>query len=360
MKLRISFRLLVMKSVLCLSLLTFCYSFFSLSAEELKSESLAITPEKAVESSVDSVENSGFSEELKTSAPSSLAEVKLLEDHVQQLIEKIRPATVSIFGGSGVVIGEEGYILSAAHVLGDPGRRTRIRFPSGKRAIAVTLGSNERYDSGLAKIIRGEDFPYLEMGDSAELEQGEWCLAVGFPVSFSRSEKPPVRLGRVLVNRNRNIMTDCPLMGGDSGGPLFNLDGQVVGINSRVSGRSLNGNVHVPVDIFKRDWESLKKSEVYDKSGKLKPSPAKRGYLGIHAARRNETAVIGRVIDGSAADKAGMKPGDTILEVAGNKTKTFRDVVSHLSKTLVGDKLTFKIRRDKQVLELEATLGKRP
>ena len=349
-----------MKPVLHLSLLTFCYSFSVISAQELKSESPAITPKKAVESSVDSSENSGFPEELKTSAPSSLAEVKLLEDHVQQLIEKVRPATVSIFGGSGVVIGEEGYILSAAHVLGDPGRRTRIRFPSGKRAIAVTLGNDERYDSGLAKIVGGEDFPYLEMGDSAELEQGEWCLAVGFPVSFSRSEKPPVRLGRVLVNRNRNIMTDCTLMGGDSGGPLFNLDGQVVGINSRVSGGSLNRNVHVPVDIFKRDWESLKKSEVYDKSGKLKPSPAKRGYLGINAARRNENAVIGRVTDGSAADKAGMKAGDTILEVADNKTKTFRDVVSHLSKTLVGDKLTFKIRRDEQVLELEATLGKRP
>ena len=70
--------------------------------------------------------------------------------------------------------------------------------------------------------------------------------------------------------------------------------------------------------------------------------------------------MIGRVLDGSAADKAGMKPGDTILEVAGNKTKAFRDVVSHLSKTLVGDKLTFKIRRDEQVLEFEATLGKRP
>ena len=213
-----------------------------------------------------------FPEELRTRAPKNLAEVKLLEQRVQELAEKVRPATISMFGGTGVVVGKEGYILSAGHVVIEPGRQIRIRFPDGTRATAVTLGADDRYDSGMAKITSKGDFPYLEMGKSSDLELGEWCLAVGFPVSFSRSDKPPVRLGRILSNRSRTIVSDCTIMGGDSGGPLFDLDGKVIGINSRVSG-SLNQNVHVPVDVFTRDWDSLTKKEVRDRTGKIKPDP---------------------------------------------------------------------------------------
>jgi len=282
-------------------------------------------------------EVSDFPAELKTRAPKSLEEVKVLEKRVQELVTKIRPATVSIFGGTGVVVNKEGYILTAGHVIVEAGRRVRIRFPDGRRAMAVTLGVDDRYDSGMAKIVSEGDFPYLEMGDSSAMERGEWCLAVGFPVSFSRSEKPPV----------------------DSGGPLFDLDGKIIGINSRVSG-SLNRNVHVPVDIFKRDWDSLAKSEVYDEAGKLKPPAEKRGYLGVRAGRNATVAAVGQVIDGSAADKAGMKSGDVILEVAGKKTKTFREVVAQLSRKVEGDEIKIKVSRDDKELELKAKLGKRP
>ena len=305
-----------------------------------------------------SAEVTDFPEELRTRAPKTLAETKLLEQRVQELVEKVRPATISMFGGTGVIVGEEGYILSAGHVVVQPGRRFRIRFEDGTRATAVTLGVDERYDSGMAKIVSDVDFPYLEMGNSSDLERGEWCLAVGFPVSFSRSKKPPVRLGRVLSNRSRNIVSDCTIMGGDSGGPLFDLDGKVIGINSRVSG-SLNQNMHVPVDIFTRDWDSLIKNEVYNKAGRLKPSPENRGYLGISWPRGSTTPVIGRVLSGSAADKVGLKAGDLIIELKGKKTEEVSDVTQQLSNSSVGDEVSLKVLRDEEEIRFKVTLGKR-
>ncbi|MDB2686785.1 S1C family serine protease [Mariniblastus sp.] len=307
---------------------------------------------------VETAELSEFPDELRTRAPKTLAEVKLLEQRVQELVEKVRPATISMFGGTGVVVGKEGYILSAGHVVIQPGRKIRIRFPDGTRATAITLGVDDRYDSGMAKITSKGDFPYLEMGKSADLELGEWCLAVGFPVSFSRSDNPPVRLGRILSNRSRTIVSDCTIMGGDSGGPLFDLDGNVIGINSRVSG-SLNQNVHVPVDVFTRDWESLTKEEVRDRSGKLKPDPSKRGFLGISWSRGGTTTTIGRVIRGSAAETAGLKSGDLILEIAGTRTREISDATKRLSSFSVGDEVSVKVRRDEKEIRFKVTLGKR-
>ena len=317
------------------------------------------TPETSAAPETTTPETTEFPEDLKTRAPKTLAEVKLLEQRVQELVEKVRPATISIFGGTGVVVGEEGYILSAGHVVVQPGRRVRIRFPDGRRATAVTLGVDERYDSGMAKIVSDDDFPYLEMGKSSDLKQGEWCLAVGFPVSFSRSDEAPVRLGRILSNRSRSIVSDCTIMGGDSGGPLFDLQGKVIGINSRVSG-SLNHNMHVPIDVFTRDWDSLTKSEVRNKAGQLKPSPEDRGYLGIRWSRGGTTPVIGRVFSDTAADKAGMQAGDLILEIAGKRTNEIKDVTEKLSNLSAGDDVSLKIRRDDEELKFKVTLGKRP
>jgi len=306
-------------------------------------------------------ETTEFPEDLKTRAPKTLAELKLLEQRVQELVEKVRPATISVFGGTGVVVGKQGYILSAGHVVVQPGRRFRIRFPDGRRATAVTLGVDERYDSGMAKIVSDDDFPYLEMGKSSDLKQGEWCLAVGFPVSFSRSAEAPVRLGRILSNRSRSIISDCTIMGGDSGGPLFDLEGKVIGINSRVSG-SLNHNMHVPIDVFTRDWDSLTKNEVRNKDGqlKLKPSPENRGFLGIAWSRGGTAPVIGRVVPDTAANKAGMRSGDLILEVSGKRTNEIKDVTGHLSNLSAGDEVSLKIRRDGEELKFKVTLGERP
>ncbi|MEM7453125.1 MAG: trypsin-like peptidase domain-containing protein [Planctomycetota bacterium] len=291
-----------------------------------------------------------FPEALKTRAPESIEEIKLLEEHVQQLIEKIRPATVSVSGGSGVVISEDGLILTVAHVNQRAGRRVRVTFPDGRRASAITLGNNHGVDAGMIQITDEGEWPYVETGVSEDLERGQWCLAIGFPVSYSRGNEPPVRLGRVLSSSSRTVVTDCTIMGGDSGGPLFDLDGRVIGISSRVSG-SLNQNIHVPVDIYTGNKERFLEGEDWGNNRR------NRALLGVRADQEASEALISEVTPGGAADEAGIEAGDVIVEFDGKPVETFEDL-----RDLVGDKepddeVKIVLKRGEETIELEVKLG---
>jgi serine protease Do len=294
-----------------------------------------------------------FPEELKTREPKNIEEVKLLEQHVQELLKKIRPATVSVSGGSGVVINEEGYILTVAHVNRNAGRRVRITFPDGKQAWGETLGNHHPLDAGLIKIVSDGDFPYVEMADSSETKIGEWCLAVGFPVSFSRGKEPASRLGRVLTNRSGVMVSDCMIMGGDSGGPLFDLNGKVIGISSRVSG-SLNSNMHVPVNVYKQYWDRMDSGD--DIRSERDPN---RGYLGIRGPTNQTPPEIDEIVSGSAAGKAGLKVGDVVVEINDKKVESFRQVGEALSGKRAGDSITMMIRREGELIKLTIELGRR-
>lgn len=303
-----------------------------------------------------------FPDELKTRAPENIEEVKLLEQHVQKILKEVSPATVSVSGGSGVVINDEGLILTVAHVNQRAGRRVRITFPDGTRAWGETLGNNHQVDAGLIKITSEGDFPFVEMADSSACEPGQWCMAVGFPVSFSRGEEPAIRLGRILSNRSTTIVSDCTIMGGDSGGPLFDLDGKVIGISSRVTG-SLNSNVHVPVNIYKRDWDKMLAGEDFrtdrSRSGRRPRNNPNRGYLGIRGNTNDSPATIDEVVAGSAAEKAGLKVGDIIVELNDNKVDNFGAIGDTLSKMEVGDSVSLMIRRDDALTKYTIQLGKR-
>src|SRR5438876_11640505 len=105
------------------------------------------------------------------------------------------------------------------------------------------------------------------MGKSDELTKGEWCLATGHPRGYKPGRTPPVRLGRDLTFGNTIIKTDCTLVGGDSGGPLFDMQGRVIGIHSRI-GQTLAQNMHVPVDTYRETWDRLVKGDrVYGNIG---------------------------------------------------------------------------------------------
>src|SRR4051812_37833032 len=179
--------------------------------------------------------------------PKSLSELRALEAKIQLTLKKILPATVGVGGGgSGVVVSADGLIVSVAHVTQKAGKEVTITFPDGKRAKAKTLGNFKTADASMLQIVDKGNWPHVEMGKSTEVKAGHWCLAVGYPVSFTRGQRPPVRIGRVLRQTTTALTSDCPIMGGDSGGPLFDLEGRVIGVNSRVS-NSMLGNVHVPI-----------------------------------------------------------------------------------------------------------------
>lgn len=300
-----------------------------------------------------------FPEELKTREPETLKEVKLLEQRVQTILEKVKPATVSVGGGSGVVISEDGLILTVAHVNQVAGRDVRITFPDGTRVTGKTLGNHHRLDAGLVKISSEGEYPFIDMAETSDRKQGEWCLAVGFPVSFSKGQEPACRLGRVLRSGSDELVSDCVIMGGDSGGPLFNLDGEVIGISSRVNG-SLNANIHVPINVYKNNWEKMVAGEDIRQSrrGRRPNRESNRGYLGIRGATDASPAAIEVVIEGSAAEEAGLKVGDVITKIDDKSIDSFADIGESLSGKKVGESISVTVERDGEETEYTIELGK--
>lgn len=198
-------------------------------------------------------------------APENIAELRAIEKHVQEVLKKITPCVVGVRvgagQGSGVIVSEDGLVLTAGHVSGQPGRNCVVILPNGKTLKAKTLGRNSGIDSGMVKITQEGKYPFIELGNSAALKRGQWVLALGHPGGFRPNRTPVVRLGRVLFNNRALVRTDCTLVGGDSGGPLFDMNGKVVGIHSRIGGSSITENIHVPVDTYRATWDRLAKGD---------------------------------------------------------------------------------------------------
>lgn len=274
--------------------------------------------ESEVQSNVPS-EEGGIDFLFSGEVPKTIDQLRQMEIRFAEISEKVKAATVNIqmreSQGSGVVVSSDGYILTAAHVIGDPNQTAKITFlhdldENGKPKVvfarAKTLGIDRNIDSGMLKIVEKEgeenDFPYLDIAISAELNEGQWVMAVGHPGGLDEARGMVTRIGRILSSGKRVIRTDCTLVGGDSGGPLIDMNGDLIGIHSRI-GSDLVDNLHVPADVYSENWDSLAKALILDG----KPS------LGINVV--DDTNVIKEVTKGRAADNAGLKVGDVISKI---------------------------------------------
>lgn len=157
--------------------------------------------------------------------------------------------------GSGIIVSKDGLILTAAHVTGGVRRPLTVILPGGKRVKAVTKGLNAARDTAMAQITEPGEYAYAELAKSPP-RQGDWVFSLGHSGGYDKARGPVVRLGKVLFSDDEKIQTDCKLIGGDSGGPLFNKEGQLIGIHSRV-GQSLEDNVHVTLAVFTKEWAPL-------------------------------------------------------------------------------------------------------
>jgi len=294
--------------------------------------------------------------------PQNVDELKALEATIEGVAQKVIPCTVGVqvggASGSGVIVSEDGLVLTAGHVCGRPGRNVTFILHDGSRVKGKTLGVNSRLDSGMMKIDETKDkdgnvrkWPHCEAGKSGELKRGQWVLTTGHPGGVRPGRSAPVRVGRVLVERSNLIVTDCTLVGGDSGGPLFDLDGKVVGIHSRIGG-SIVQNIHVPVDVFHDEWGRLAKGDVI--GGPQRGGP----YIGVMAAENSDVAKIDEVVKDSPAEKAGIKAGDVVTQVDGKQIKEFSDLAREVGRHKPEDKIKLTIQRGDQTLELEVTIGK--
>jgi serine protease Do len=289
-------------------------------------------------------------------APESVEQLKALQSRLREIVKKVIPCTVNVqvgaAQGSGVIISKDGFVLTAAHVGGKPDRNVTFVFADGKQVRGKTLGLNRTLDAGLMKITQEGEWPHVEMGDSSKLNRGQWCLATGHPGGYQPDRKPVLRLGRVLRADKTVIVSDCTLVGGDSGGPLFDLDGKVIGINSRI-GANLTANMHVPVSTYRESWDRLAQGEAW---GNL---PGVQPYIGVRGAEQSDEARIVVVFPGTPADKAGMKAGDIVLKFDDKDVKTFEQLVQLVSERQPGDKIKILVKRDDETAELSLVIGKR-
>lgn len=317
----------------------------------------------------------------RLTAPEDLAELKSLQSTVQTVVEKCTPATVAVLSGmsagSGVIVSDDGLVLTAAHVIRDyelpgkgalegkakpfeSGKAVKIRLPDGKTVDGKTLGINARMDSGMVQITtKGPNngkWPFVPIAKSADVKKGQWIVSLGHPNGPKDGRSPVARLGRVVASESTLISTNGTLVGGDSGGPLFDLQGRVIGIHSRI-GFTLNSNISVPTDQFKGEWDKLVAGEWVDKPATAKASGA---YIGVvFPDDDEEDAWLKDVIEGDPADKAGLKAGDTITKFNETVVKSVKQFRKLLEGAKPNDKVKLTVRRGINTLTPTVTLGKK-
>jgi serine protease Do len=213
----------------------------------------------------------------------------------------------------------------------------------------------------MIKITDKGPFPYAKMGDSDKLKVSEWVISIGHPGGFKPTRSTVVRIGRVVRTTNSIIQTDCTLVGGDSGGPLFDMQGRVVGIHSRI-GLPITENVHVPVNTYKDTWERLAKGDSWGGFslpffGEKAANPA---YLGVVFDRDTTDLKIDEVGEGTPAEKAGLKVGDVIVGMDDAKLKSRSDLFEYMAKKKPNDEVTVVVKRDGEEKKIKVKLGKRP
>ncbi len=283
----------------------------------------------------------------------ALQELIDMQGRVAIAVEKAIPCVVSVEGGSGVIVSAQGDILTASHVTKKAGRTVNVRMADGRVISATTLGTNFNSDTAALRLNSPGPWPYVSLADSTRTEVGDWCIALGYPLSFKRGQPAAVRLGRILELADEKFVSDCPIMGGDSGGPLLNLSGNLIAISSRVKS-DIKQNLHVPVRVYQDEWKQLAAS--IDVKTQAKPK-RKRAYFGIQGETDFNRVRIRGVHRGSPAETAGIKTDDVLLQLDGKPIGTFDDVLTILDTSQPGKRVIAKLNRYGQLLNLSVKLG---
>ena len=258
--------------------------------------------------------------------------------------------------GSGFLITADGYILTNAHVIGKAEKIT-VTFEDGATYPAKIVGKYEKVDIGVIKITDAKKtFPYVVLGDSDGIKVGQWAIAIGNPFALDHTVTTGVisAKGRsVEISQDSGlqsyIQTDASINPGNSGGPLCNIDGEVIGINSAIysqSGGSVGIGFAIPSNIAKKTAEDLVNEGKVIRAGlgavvqSLTPKMAQS--FGLSST---EGALLSNINPGSAAEKAGLKPGDIVLAINGEKLANSSDLVAKLYTAKPGDTIQATVLR---------------
>lgn len=269
--------------------------------------------------------------------------------------------------GTGFLFSKDGYILTNQHVIE---KATEIRVTlTGfeERLPAKVVGEDHDLDLAVLKIDAPRDLPYLKMGDSKKVRVGQWVIAIGNPYGLDHTVTLGVisAKGRPVTIEERYyddlLQTDASINPGNSGGPLLNLKGEVIAINTAVNAQAQGIGFAIPTSTVQPVLDQL------IQTGKITHpwlgvhlqilTPDLVGYLGLPEM---EGVLIRAVEVSSPAAKAGVKPGDVLLTLGGEKTNDSQKVLHVVRQHTVGDKLAATLFRDGGRLSLEIVLGEKP
>lgn len=274
--------------------------------------------------------------------------------------------------GSGFVITSDGYIVTNDHVAGQ-GDVITVAFPNGQTLRAELVGTDPASDLALLKVNPEEPLEHLSLDDVSDPIVGEWCIALGNPFGLFEASDPTVTVG-VVSATGRDlapqegrlyrdmIQTDAAINRGNSGGPLINALGQVIGVNTAIisqTGGSVGIGFAVPVGRVVRVVAELKENGFVDRSyytgltGR-NVTPRIARALGLSTV---EGVFVEDVAPGSPADQAGFLPYDVIVAVQGEAIANQTDFAARLYDFRPGDRLLFSVRRDGKIANLTMRLG---
>jgi serine protease Do len=279
---------------------------------------------------------------------------------VQENYERVRLALVAIQcnGGtaSGIIVSPAGLVLTAAHVVETAGHKAKITLHDGKTVEATALGLDTATDAAMIQLpAPAKAWPYISISrDVRDLSLGQWCFAMGHPGGWDPQRGPVLRIGRVIKLAPNMLQSDCVLMGGDSGGVLCNLSGEVIGINSQIW-RGRDQNLHVSMAPFLRSWDALKKGETITTWAQ-----GAGGWIGLSTQPADGALRIQAIAPGSPAQKAGLKENDLILSVNNAKLGTPADFSEVIRNRRAGDLVTLKVKSGAAERAIEVKLGRRP
>lgn len=353
-----------LNSVLSLALVTGCLSIYA----QPPSASFAEIA-KRVEPAVVSIETKG-------KIPETAASAKIEPSESDDILEFLRRQNSRrpVFGvGSGFIIDKTGYIITNAHVVDNVSRIT-VKLDTGDEYPAKVIGTDIETDIAVLKIETGRELPFLRFGDANKAQVGDWVLAIGSPFGLTRS----VTAGIISQKKRdtpgnsafqRFIQTDAAINRGNSGGPLVNLDGDVIGVNSQIatSTGDYNGvGFALPADETSYVFQQI-----------LTNGKVRRGYLGIlldsvkseyakvYGLKDARGAIITDVRDmQSPAALAGLQVGDIIVEIAGKPVENAQDLIAKVASTSPDESVEFVLFRESgsEIVRkaLNIKLGERP
>jgi len=289
--------------------------------------------------------------------PENYKDLLGIEVQLQKQLGKTKSAVVSLEtedgAGSGVIVSAEGLVLTAAHVIGERGKKITAILSTGKRVSAVSLGGSVFSDAGMLKIESKTVLPFVDLARVKDSSLGKWCFALGHPSGFDSTRGQVLRLGRIIGKQDETMQTDCKLLGGDSGGPLFNLNGEVIAIHSRIS-QQADENFHIPIETFVSNWDFFMSDEFYN-SQKLQEG----GFLGVASSLTPEGLTVLGIVEGSAAEKFGLQEGDILESLDGEPLDSREKLAILVSNKSPKDPVVLELTRSGRLLTFRVPLGSR-